>query len=169
MKSNLLQTAWKLAAIVAVISAPLVAGAAAAPAKPAPAKDPEPKKSVFATDPKAGKDPFFPKSERWNPPPKVVAPVVTPTPGGTSPVPPPVVKKDPYKNFELKGFVGVGNNRVVTISSGLKNYIVGLGESKLASTPDGPVRFKVVRFSDTGVFILVEGEKQEKELSLPTP
>lgn len=168
MKSNFLQTGWKLAVLMTVVFAPLqVKAAAADPAKPAPAKEPEAPKSVFATDPKAGKDPFFPKSERWNPPPPKKVEVVNPDTG--KPVQPEPPKKQPYKHFELKGFVGTGNNRVVTISSGVRNYILMLGESKLATTPEGPFRFKIVRFTDTGVVIQVEGEKEEKELKLPTP
>ncbi|MCD6051461.1 MAG: hypothetical protein K0Q55_2870 [Verrucomicrobia bacterium] len=152
--------------------------AAAEPAKPADAKAAAaaPKeivapKSVFATDPKKGKDPFFPKSERWDPKPKVVT-VATNAGPGVIVTPPVEVKKNYIQHFELKGYVGSGNNRVVTISSKLKNYIVMLGESKAAITPDGPARFKILRYTDTGVVIQVEGEKADKaelELKLPTP
>lgn len=149
-----------------------VSAAAAEPAKPADAKA-APKeivipKSTFESDPKKGKDPFFPKSVRWNPPPPKVDPVVQP--GSTTPVVVPPPKKDPYKHFELRGLVGVGDRRVVTISSGMnKNYIVGLGESKTAATPDGNFKFKVVRYTAAGVVIKVDGETEEKELTLPSP
>ena len=164
-----------LAVALTVAFAPMrVAAAAAEPAKPADAKaavkEPVAPTSVFATDPKKGKDPFFPKSARWDPPPPKPLPPVNPDTG--KPVPPPVVKKDYGKHFELKGYVGSGNNRVVTVWSGVKNYIVMLGEGKSANTPDGPARFKVVRYTDTGVVIQVEGDKAdtvEKELKLPTP
>jgi len=174
MKLNHSQSCALLAVAMVLSFAPvraLAAAAPAAPAKPADAKA-APKeavipKSAFAVDPKKGKDPFFPKSERWNPPPpKPVVPVATP---GTVVVPPVVVKKDPYKHFELKGFVGSGDKRVVTISSGLRNYIVMLGESKLANTSEGPFRFKIVRYTENGVVIQVDGEKDEKELKIPTP
>lgn len=148
-----------------VVLAPAVK-AAAAPAKPAePKKEPVAPKSVFTVDPKKGKDPFYPKSERWNPPPP--KPKVETTTTVKPAEPPP--KKDPYKHFELKGFVGSGDKRVVTISSGTRNYIVVLGENKMAVTPDGNYRFKVVRYTESGVVIQIEGEKEEKELKFPTP
>lgn len=148
-----------------------VSAAAAEPAKPANAKA-APKevvvpKSTFESDPKKGKDPFFPKSVRWNPPPPKVDPV--PQPGAPTPQPaPPPPKPVLSKHFELRGLVGTGDRRVVTISSGLnKNYIMGLGESKTAATPDGPAKFKVLRYTSTGVIIKVDGETEEKELTLP--
>jgi hypothetical protein len=165
MKLNQSQACWLLGAALVVSGLPFEVRAAA-PAAPAP-KEVEAPKSVFAVDPKTGKDPFFPKSERWNPPPPTpkVDPVKT---APDKPAPPPV-KIDPYENFELKGFVGSGNGRVVTISSGIKNYIMMLGESKMAVTPKGSYRFKIIRYTGTGVVIQIDGEKEEKELALPTP
>ncbi len=178
MKLNHSQSCALLAVAVVLSFAPVNALAAAAPAAPAaPGKPADAKaapkevvipKSAFVVDPKKGKDPFFPKSERWNPPPPKPV-VAVATPGSSVQPPPPPPKKDPYKHFELKGFVGSGDRRVVTISSGLRNYIVMMGESKLASTPEGPFRFKIVRYTENGVVIQVDGEKEEKELKIPAP
>ncbi len=164
MKLNQSQVCWLLGAalVVSVLPSELHAAAPAA----APAKEVEAPKSTFATDPKAGKDPFFPKSERWNPPPPKPKVEVVSTPD--KPAPPPV-KIDPYESFELKGFVGSGDGRVVTVSSGVKNYIMMLGESKMAATPKGNYRFKIVRYTATGVVIQIDGEKEERELKFPTP
>jgi len=165
MKLNQSLACWLLGAALVVSVLPFEVRAAA-PAAPV-AKEVEAPKSVFAIDPKAGKDPFFPKSERWNPPPpkpKVDVEVNAPD----KPTPPPP-KVNPYESFELKGFVGTGNGRVVTISSGVKNYIMMLGETKMAATPKGNYRFKIVKFTATGVVIQIDGEKEEKELTLPTP
>lgn len=158
--------------LLGCLTAGRVSAAAAEPAKPADPKA-APKevvvpKSAFESDPKKGKDPFFPKSVRWNPPPPKVDPVVQPGTTTQPVVPPP--KPVLSKHFELRGLVGAGNRRVVTISSGMnKNYILGLGESKTAATPDGPAKFKVVRYTAAGVVIKVDGETEEKELTLPAP
>lgn len=160
-------TAWGAMIALTVVAAPMLAMAAVAPAKPE-AKEPEPPKSVFAMNPKNGKDPFFPKSERWNPPPpKPVEPTPTATATAVKPKEPEPV--NPYEFFDLKGFVGSGNGRVVTISSGSKNFIMMMGESKQAVTPKGTFRFKVVGFTETGVIIHVDGQKKDGELNLPTP
>jgi hypothetical protein len=161
--------------MAALISGMSLSVMAAAPdAKPADkaAKD-APKeivipKSHFEYDNKKGKDPFFPKSERWTPPPPK-APEV-PTPGNpTIPVKPPE-PVDPYKDFELKGMSGVGNNRLVVINAGTKgkNYLMGIGETKTIVTTTGTHRVKIESFSDHGVIIRIEGEKAPKELKLPT-
>ncbi len=179
MKKVHSQAGWLLAIALTVALVPVRTQAAAAdPAKPADAKAAAaaPKevvapKSVFATDPKKGKDPFFPKSERWDPKP-IVTNVATNAGPGVIVTPPPPVKKNYIQHFDLKGYVGSGNNRVVTISSGVKNYIVMLGESKAAVTPDGPARFKILRYTDTGVVIQVEGDKADKaeqELKIQAP
>lgn len=165
MKLNQSLACWLVGAALVVSALPFEVQAAA-PAAP-PAKEVEAPKSTFAIDPKAGKDPFFPKSERWNPPPpKPKVESVVSTPGKPAPEP---VKVDPYESFELKGFVGSGDGRVVTISSGVKNYIMMLGESKMAVTPKGNYRFKIVRYTDSGVVIQIDKEKEEKELKFPTP
>lgn len=125
-------------------------------------------KAKFEYDNQKGKDPFFPKSERWTPPPPKPKEVVVPG-VPTQPVKP-VEPKDPYKNFELKGMTGVGNNRLVVINAGIKgkNYLLGLGESKSVVTPDGNYKIKVESFSEQGVMIKIDTEKAPKELKLPT-
>lgn len=140
-------------------------------ATPAPKEKEAPKeivipKSSFDTDPKKVKDPFFPNSVRWNPPvvkPKPVVPTVTPT-QPVVPVKPP----DVYRSFELKGLVGVGDSRLVLITTGVRNYTMALNEVRTVVTPDGSKRLKVESFTDKGVVIKIDGEKENKELKLPT-
>lgn len=161
----------------AALSMAFVLGAFAATpdAKPAATKEKEAPKPVeipkakFEYDNKKGKDPFFPKSVRWNPPPPK-PPEVQVTPGNTVKPPEPPPKKNPYDFFALKGVTGVGNAKLVVINSGVKgkNYLLALGESKTVVTPEGNYKVKIEGFSDSGVVIKIDGEKASQELKLPT-
>lgn len=170
---NKLSHLWAVALVVGVSQSLLAAtpdaklADAKAAAKEA-AKEVVIPKAKFEYDNQKGKDPFFPKSVRWNPPPPKPVEVVVPG-NPTQPVIP-VAPKDPYKNFDLKGMTGVGNNRLVVINAGVKgkNYLLGLGESKSVVTPDGNYKIKVESFSEQGVMIKIEGEKAPKELKLPS-
>lgn len=69
-----------LPALATVILTPLALDAAGKPAPAAPDASPAPK-SVFVIDPQFGKDPFFPKTKRWEQLlPKPEDPILVPAP-----------------------------------------------------------------------------------------
>ncbi|MEW6303431.1 MAG: hypothetical protein AB1705_08175 [Verrucomicrobiota bacterium] len=155
-------------------AAPTAKGApAAAGAKTnAPPKEVVIPKSYFTVDNKLGLDPFYPRSERWRPPPpKPVVPVVQPgqpvvaQPGQPpSPPPPP---PDPWKGFSLKGITGTVARRFALISTAGKNYDFMTGESLKVKTELGDKSIKCVEITDRQVTFSMEGEKENKTFRVP--
>jgi hypothetical protein len=128
---------------------PATADKAKATTNAAPAELELPK-SVFIipTTSAEGKDPFFPLSKRFDPPP----PVVTAT---TTNVPTNIVVQ-----LDLKGISGAVNRRLAIIN----NQTFAIGEEGEVAVNAGRVRVVCKEIKDDSVLVLVNG--QERTLHL---
>ena len=146
MKVRLLKLSLPTAC-AALILPGLTMAAHAAPSKPSTNTAPqvvEIPKSVFVppTSIKEGRDPFFPNSTRR----QVVAASTT----GKS-------VSAAETMLDLKGFSGVGNNRLAIIN----NRTLGVGDVADIMTQVGRVRIKCVAIKEDSVFIEIGGEHRE--------
>jgi hypothetical protein len=138
---NLLACAFALA--VAVLSAAAAPAPAAPQTKPPAAPVPEIRfiKSEFVMTRGFGKDPFFPKSKRW----EVIAPVATVETGPS------------FGWLSLKGISGSKNHRLAIIN----NKTFDAGEVAELRTPTGQTaKVKVVEIRDDGVVVSIGGQTQ---------
>lgn len=176
-----------LVAVVAWVSFAVNTGAADAKAVPAegkaaltetnkPVAKVEFPKSVFVydvKDKKGYKDPFFPKTQRFNPPPPPppkppAQPVVNNPNPAPAPAPPPPPPPPPwYEGWTLRGVIGVASTRIASVHSGSFAYTFREGQTRVGvQTPKGPVTVTCVKILEDSVELRVEGEKDPGVLEL---
>lgn len=121
-------------------------------------------KSVFVDDPKVGKDPFFPTSERRNP--KPASPTTTTTTTTTTPGVAPAVaqNKDLSRFLKLKGISISKTLRLAVIHDGSNEITLATGEVVDMKTPGGPIKVRCVEIKDKSVVLTIEGEARSKEI-----
>jgi hypothetical protein len=108
-----------------------------APAEP---PDPEAFKSVFVVDPKFGKDPFFPKSQR-------LALTLAAEQTGSRVV-------DVSTNLVLKGLSGSPRRRLAIINT----HVLAAGESAEVKADGQTIQFQVLEIRERSVLIQCEGQ-----------
>jgi hypothetical protein len=123
------------------------AGAPADAARPASDEPTEAPKSVFVFDPKVGKDPFFPKSARVNPP-------VVPPRGGTNPV------STLDLTFVLQGLSFVDGRKLALINQ----RTFAEGEEQNLRIKGQTNRVKCVEIMERSVVISVGGATRKLDL-----
>lgn len=134
--------------------APAATHAAAKPAAaPEPTPPPPPPKSVFLVDPKSGRDPFFPRSERLaNLIPKATNDVPVATP------PPPQFPDE----LRCQGFAAVGAKKLVIVN----NRTVEAGEKFPVRLPNGQtIQVLCLEIRDKSVVLEVNGIAKELHIS----
>ena len=127
--------AWLSAGLVMVL--PVAAAPVAQPAAPEVVS-----RSVFVvpTNPKDGRDPFFPNSTR----PYETVSAARPHAGDVS-------------SLVLKGISGPPNHRLVIIN----NHTFGVGDEENLVTPQGPIHIRCVEIKDRSVVIESGGQRHE--------
>jgi hypothetical protein len=110
---------------------------AAQPEMPVKMPEPNPHQSVFADDPKLGKDPFFPNSLRRAVTNEVAAEAV----------------KAPINNIKLQGISGSAENRLSIING----RTFGLNEEAEMKINGQSVRIRVVEIRAQSVMVSVNG------------
>ena len=81
--------------------------------------------------------------------------------------PAPIVKKEPMApskpspatGFSLKGLTKNANNSVAMVSTGVKTYTIGLGETISMETAKGKVSVKLEKVEDNSVVLNIGGER----------
>ena len=95
-------------------------------------------------------------------------PVAEPAAPATPAAPAPVVKKEPTATvakpspatgFSLKGLTKNANNSVAMVSTGVKTYTIGLGETISMDTAHGKVSVKLEKVEDNSVVLNIGGER----------
>jgi hypothetical protein len=128
-------------------------------------------KSVFVSDIKTGKDPFFPETERGKPPKPKPTPTQANAATNAAPVKPKFIKPPVWDFISYKGNIG----GIVLISTTVKTYDFLPGEELTVRVPDPvdetttvekKVRMKLVEIRGDSVVISIEGESETKELKL---
>jgi hypothetical protein len=127
--------AWLSAGFVMVL--PVAAAPVAQPAAPEVVS-----RSVFVvpTNPKEGRDPFFPNSTRLY---ETIS-AAQPHAGNMS-------------SLVLKGISGPPNHRLVIIN----NHTFGVGDEENLVTPQGPIHIRCVEIKDSSVVIESAGQRHE--------
>jgi len=69
----------------------------------------------------------------------------------------------------VKGVSGAGNNRVVLLGIGKRNYPLVIGEKKRVTHENGFAVVECREIGDSAVVVHVEGEEADRRLSLPLP
>jgi len=112
--------------------------------------------SKFENNPKVGKDPFFPESDRRDPQPKEVPTIVN-----TSATPHP--KRVEVVNLVLKGIV---NGKAGTRLALINNQTFTAGESKYIRTSGGTAKVTCIAILERSVSVEVDGMAGKRELKL---
>jgi hypothetical protein len=127
--------------------------AAAAPANPATNAAPavvEFPRSVFADNDPAGRDPFYPNSDRRQP---------KPVDHGADKQPD---KKTSPASLKVTG-ITLGEKRIATIN----NVTFSAGEEQDVRVPGGRVKIRCVEIRERSVIVTFQGEPEQHELVLP--
>jgi hypothetical protein len=136
----------------AVLIASLLCARAAQPAAMPHLDEVASVKSVFVDDPKFGKDPFFPKSDRRKP--QVIVPVAT--------GPDTSALAQLLNNIVLKGISGVPGKRLAM----LNNRTLEAGEQFDFKLNGQAVRVRCVEIREKSVIIGIDGTPETKEIHL---
>lgn len=75
----------------------------------------------------------------------------------------------PAVEVVVKGVSGAGNKRVVLLGIGKRNYPLVIGEKKRVTHENGFAVVECREIGDTAVVVHVEGEEEDRRLSLPLP
>ena len=110
-------------------------------------------KSVFLDDPKFGKDPFFPISQRRKP--AIVIAVNSGTPD-------PTLYAQLLGGISLRGISGRPGKKLAM----LNNRTVGVGELTEVKFNNQPVRVRCLEIREKSVLLGVEGTTETKEVFL---
>jgi hypothetical protein len=111
-------------------------------------------RSVFADDPKTGKDPFFPSSARRS--------EKVPVPGSGPPTSVPAPNKNVFDRLQLKGILGNSSRRLALIN----NHTFEVGEQSEVKTLEGKLNVRCWEIRNHSVVVSFVGESQRKELFL---
>lgn len=111
-------------------------------------------RSVFADDPKTGKDPFFPSTARR------LEKVPGSAPGTQPSVQAP--NKNVFDHLQLKGILGNPTRRLALIN----NHTFEVGEQAEVKTPEGRLNVRCWEIRNRSVVVSFVGESQRKELFL---
>ena len=126
-------------------------------------------------------DPFFPKTERIFPKPKIVKPPQPPTTTQTNQATStnavaqiPVVVKPPeppkpkwFAEFAVSGVLGARTSRIAIVQVGGDAYYFRVGAIKDVITAKGPAKVTCVKITDDSVELTMAGEKESATLELP--
>ena len=111
-------------------------------------------RSVFADDPKTGKDPFFPSTARR------LEKVPASPPGTQTAVQAP--SKNVFDHLQLKGILGNSSRRLALIN----NHTFEVGEQAEVKTVEGRLNVRSWEIRNRSVVVSLVGESQRKELFL---
>ncbi|MEO8425726.1 MAG: hypothetical protein ABI651_01310 [Verrucomicrobiota bacterium] len=110
-------------------------------------------RSVFADDPKTGKDPFFPSSARRL--------EKVPGPSGTQ-ISVQAPNKNAFEHLQLKGILGNSSRRLALIN----NHTFEVGEQAEVKSLEGKLNIRCWEIRNRSVVVSFVGESQRKELFL---
>jgi len=111
-------------------------------------------RSVFADDPKSGKDPFFPSTARR------MEKVPGSAPGTQTTVQTP--NRNVFDHLQLKGILGNPTRRLALIN----NHTFEVGEQAEVKTLEGRLNVRCWEIRNRSVVVSFVGESQRKELFL---
>jgi hypothetical protein len=111
-------------------------------------------RSVFADDPKTGKDPFFPSTARRSE--KVPGPASGPQTSVQAP------NKNAFDHLQLKGILGNSTRRLALIN----NHTFEVGEQAEVKALEGRLNVHCWEIRNRSVVVSFVGESQRRELFL---